>query len=107
MLLGSAHTRNSRFWAFTPTAAEISNKKPPKNLRHGEYIKHPPFVRVMRKILRGCRESQSRGLIASIQPPRHDRASPAAHTRQDGDILFPIRSPVRWRLADNSRTGFE
>src|SRR3954451_11086884 len=58
MLLGSAHTRNSRVWAVAPSS-EISNKEPTNNLREGEYIEHSSLVRVMRKVLHGSRESQS------------------------------------------------
>ncbi len=77
------------------------------NLRQGEYIEHSPFVRVMRKILHRCRESQSRGFIASIQPAGHDRSRPTADSGQDGDVLFPIWSFVGCGLADNSGPGFE
>src|SRR5690348_13651838 len=105
ILLGSAHTRNSRFWAFTITA-EIRNRKPTNTLRQGEYIKHSPLIRVMRKVLHGCRESQGCGLIASVQSTGNDRPCPTAHAGQDGDILFSVRPLVRYWLADNSRSGF-
>src|ERR1051326_5509420 len=106
MLWGSAHTRNSRVWAFAPTA-EMRKKKPTNTLRQGEYIKHSPLIRVMRQVLHGCGESQGCGFIASVQAARHDRPCPTAHAGQDGDILFSVRPLVRYGLADNSRSSFE
>src|SRR5581483_3326345 len=106
MLFGSAHTRSSRRWASTLTA-EITNRRLTNNLRKGEYIKHSPLVRVVRKVLHGCRKSQSRGFITSVQAAGHDCSRPTANTGQNGDILFPVRPLIRYGLADNSGPGFE
>jgi hypothetical protein len=104
MLLGSAHTRN--VWAFTPIAG-INNKKPARNLRQEEYIKHSPFIRVMREVFHRGSESQSCGFIPSIKAAGHDRSSPPAHTGQDGNVLLSIRPFVGCGLSDDSGASFE
>src|SRR5436190_10916310 len=89
MLLGSAHTRNSRVCAFRPTE-KINDHRPTKNLRQGEYIKHSPFVGVVRKVLHGRCESQRCGFITRVKSTSHNRAAPTAYTGQDGNVLFSV-----------------
>src|SRR4051812_32882512 len=69
--------------------------------RKREHIQRASLRGGLGQVLHGADESEGRGGVARVEPAGDDRAGPAAHARQDRDVLLTVRPLVRRRLADD------
>src|SRR5204863_8047219 len=116
-LFGSAQTRidgralatvlDARAPSMTATAASMHITAAAVRLREREDIQHASLLRSGRQVAHGVHEPERRGRVARVQIARDDGARPSPYSGQDRDVLPPVRSAVRHRLADYSGAAAE